>query len=182
VQIFNLFGDPALILRKEAASTATPEVAPSVYAPVESIAPLYTFSLTQDITRSLHSSFFETKAGWESLQEVKTEGEEEAVTRGKTTAGKLATVVERIIASGEEIEALPEEEYQTVGKIVRLGPVAKYRSRTLQKKLSQAKARRAREVRTRAGQGAPSWQMSFWERVREMFARVVDFFKGMGNR
>jgi hypothetical protein len=179
VQTFNLFGDPALILRKEAPTTASTQASPSVYTSTRSIQPLYAFIISPDITQRLPSMLFATRGGWEILQEGKQKGQAAEVTTQEASVSELTSAAKRIISAQKETKGQPTEEYQVESKIVKLGPARQYRSRIQERKLVLAKAKLAKEAALKkAKPKAGAKGSGFWGAIKEIVNKVAKFFSG----
>ncbi|MDD5347357.1 MAG: C25 family cysteine peptidase, partial [Candidatus Omnitrophica bacterium] len=180
LQQFNLFGDPALVLRKEAL-TSPAATAAAVYSPVKGISSFYSLDISRDALKIYPSLVFEEEKTWQQEeQKPAPKGRKKPAEIAATTPAKNL-LIERLTpqprsktqAGRKQPEAALSGEPQN--RVVRLGPVPRPVEtpaiQPIQKiSLSEAAATRTREkARLEKQQGA-------WQRI---FKAVSDFWNSM---
>jgi hypothetical protein len=123
---FILFGDPALILRKEAVPVAQ-ATTPSVYTPTKGITSLYSLNLSQDASQIYPSILFEPELERSLPKEtakVKKGIKAKENLAGSGRSSLIDTLSESIKRKAGQAKEEAKVSYSFENKIVRLGPVA----------------------------------------------------------
>ncbi|MCX5707990.1 MAG: C25 family cysteine peptidase [Candidatus Omnitrophica bacterium] len=178
---FNLFGDPALVLRKEALVAAA-ATAPSAYTPVKGLSSLYALNIGLDAAKLYPSLLFDPEI------EGRLEKEPKKLPKGAKTKVKELGSVERVsvidrLAGGSaktKTNLKPQEALSyTDNKIVRLGPVPKLRTEAPRgMTIAERKAALKSPVKPKVP-GRSLKPAGFWERFREA---VSAMFGGLFRR
>jgi len=171
IQNFNLFGDPALILRKEATTVSDEPDIPTVYSfEAEVASALFSFSYSQD-TESLYPTilFEEEPVVIESKQGKKLKDQVESKT---ATITELIPVPKQLAfeTMGTEDEFVGEGlEERSKNKIIHLGAKEK---QIIQE--NDIESKKAKDVLAKEGKEEPELEISFWEKVSRAISEFID--------
>jgi len=176
LETFNLFGDPALVLRKEAVLPPETELtSPSIYKHAPG-APLYAFNVPQDISQVYPDILFEgEKPTEEPLPKEKQkvaltspESKQKPVIEELLSTQKKITVLEKPTLESKEAISTPEN------KIVRLGPIRKKAAPLLKEERIIPKEKEL--LKGQGGKEGIKEGLGLWEKIKQFFSKVFGFF------
>ena len=172
---FILFGDPALILRKEALPVAQ-ATSPSVYTPVRGISSLYALSITSDASKIYPSILFEPELE-RSIPKEAPKVKEAIKPKEKISGTEYSSIIDRLTEAKQRKQEKEKEvkvTYSFENKIVRLGFVpAEKKELAETKPVSEVKELKEIPLPEAAKAEKPK-PTGFWQKVAEA---ISDFFK-----
>jgi hypothetical protein len=161
---FILFGDPALILRKEAIPVAQ-ATTPSVYTPSKGISSLYSFNLSTDASKIYPSILFEPELE-RSLPKETAKVKKGVKPKEKISGSGRSSLIDTLSRSAKAKPGQVKEEakvtYSFENKIVRLGPVAARQENPAETK-PVAEVQQVKEIPL--PEAAKAKPVGFWKKI-----------------
>jgi hypothetical protein len=161
---FILFGDPALILRKEAVPVAQ-ATAPSVYTPSRGISSLYSLNISTDASKIYPSILFEPELE-RSLPKEKPKVKKSVKPKEKLAGSGRSSLIDTLSKSAQAKQEQVKEEakvtYSFENKIVRLGSVADRQEKLAETK-PVAEVKQVKEIPL--PEAAKTKPVGFWKKI-----------------